>query len=53
MRRSDQTTGGLFSYVQLESRVPFGHPMISVLEAAILAMDTSEEVAADLQGSKR
>jgi len=41
MRGSDKQTGSLFSYVDLEERVPVGHPLRkikSVVDAALVSL---------------
>ena len=46
MRGSDQTTGALFSYVDLEGRVPAGHPLRTIREivnGALVSLDAEFE----------
>lgn len=46
MRGSDQTTGALFSYVDLEGRVPAGHPLRTIREivnGALVSLDSEFE----------
>ena len=46
MRGSDQTTGALFSYVDLEGRVPSGHPLRTIREivnGALASLDAEFE----------
>lgn len=46
MRGSDKQTGSLFSYVNLEERVPVGHPLRkikSVVDAALVSLDADFE----------
>ena len=46
MRGSDQTTGALFSYVDLEERVPAGHPLRTIREivnGALISLDAEFE----------
>ena len=46
MRGSDKQTGSLFSYVNLEERVPAGHPLRkikSVVDAALVSLDADFE----------
>ena len=46
MRGSDQTTGALFSYVDLEGRVPAGHPLRTIREivnGALVSLDADFE----------
>jgi hypothetical protein len=38
MRGPDRRTEGLFSYVSCESRVPAGHPLLSILTVADAAL---------------
>src|SRR5947207_15854094 len=51
MRGSDEKTGSLFSYVNLEERVPARHPLRkikSVVDAALASLDTEfEQLYAD------
>jgi transposase len=40
MRGLDQRTGALFSYVDLEKRVPAKHPLRSVVNEVLVALDS-------------
>ena len=45
MRGTDQTTGSLFSYVDLEARVPGQHPLRAIRMIVTLAVDGTVEPA--------
>ena len=48
MRGADERTGSLFSYVDLERRVPQGHPLRAMRELANAALGALDEEFAQL-----
>jgi transposase len=53
MRGSDETSGSLFSYVDLEDRIPARHPLRKIrqiVNAALASLDSGFDVLYSVEG---
>jgi transposase len=56
MRGSDATSGSLFSYVDLDSRVPAKHPLRvikAIVDDVLISLDAESEFRIPTDGSRR